>query len=865
MKKEPGKSSESDLAALEAQVLDVVRALLAETGENRALSFLSSDASLDRDLGLGSLERVELLLRLEERFSLRLPDTVMAEAHTPHDLARAILRAEPRVVKIVHHRLPSLEEAEITSVSAETLNEVLTRRSEINPKRPHVYLFLEDGRDEVITYRALLQSATAIAVGLMARGLERGETVAIMLPTGETFFHSFFGVLLAGGIPVPVYPPFRPDRIAEYAERQSRILENAGARFLVTFQEAGRLARLLKPRLTSLRDVVTPEELAVADAAGRSQPNVPPLKFVPNENDPALIQYTSGSTGAPKGVVLTHRNLLSNIKSIGSVVHLSPTDAGVSWLPLYHDMGLIGSWLFCLYYGIPITILPPFAFLKRPERWLWAIHTHRATLSPAPNFAYEICARKIKDEEIKGLDLSSWRVAFNGAEPVSPETLARFTRRFAPYGFRPETFAPVYGLAESSVALTCPHIESLPRIDRVSREAFERDRKAVTQADSEPSPLEFVSCGQPIPDHQVRIIDDNGKTVGERMEGRVEFRGPSCTEGYYRNPEETASLRHDGWLISGDLGYWANGELFITGRKKDVIIKSGRNLYPHEIEEVVGDIAGIRKGCVAAFGTYDKGLSTEKLVVVAETKEAGRDAVAALNATINERIVTTLGIPPDQVLLVPPGTVPKTSSGKIARAACREAFLGDRLSGRRPKVQVQLASLAASWLWSWTRRGIGGIGRLVYGAYLGLTLGSLILPIWALVSFLPVKQAERLLKGTARLFLKLAGCFPCVEGAHHLYGKGPMILVANHASYVDAGVLTAVLQTGVRFVAKQELLKLPIVRTFLLKGGHLLVDRADVSKGASDTQKIGEALRSGASVLIFPEGTFGPVERLFPF
>ncbi|HIE66231.1 MAG: AMP-binding protein [Nitrospira sp.] len=864
------KTTELDLSYIEIEevVLEVVRTLLSETGENRSNAFLSPKASFDRELGLGSLERVELLLRIEERFSLRLPDTAMAGAQTPRDLAQVILRAEPQKVKAVKplpERVPLMGEAGVGRVSARTLNEALILQAKNNPERTHVTLFHEEGKEEIFTYQRLFKSATVIANNLMTRGLEKGETVAIMLPTELSFFQSFFGVLLAGGIAVPVYPPFRPDRIEEYAERQCRILDNAGARFLITFQQAGRLARLLRPRLSALLDVLMPEELLRPDPALRPESKAPTFLHVVSEDDPALIQYTSGSTGDPKGVVLTHRNLVSNIQSIGAAFGLSPADSGVSWLPLYHDMGLIGSWLFCLYHGISVTILPPFSFLNRPERWLWAIHRHRATLSAAPNFAYEICARRIKDEDIKGLDLSSWRAALNGAEPVSPKTMARFTRRFAPYGFRPETFTPVYGLAETAVALTFPEIEALPRIDRISREAFERDRQAVPSDEKELSFLEFVSCGTPIMDHQIRIVDDQGEVVGERIEGGLEFRGPSCTQGYYRNPKATAALYHGDWLISGDLAYLSEGELFITGRKKDVIIKGGRNLYPHEIEDVVGDVPEVRKGCVAAFGIFDKKLSTEKLVVVAETREKGKERHLQLITAINNRVVAAIGIPPDQVLLLSPGSVQKTSSGKISRSACREAFLMDQLGKPRSTTQIQFVRLITAWFWSWTGRGIDKVGQCFYGLYVGLVLAVLLVPVWALAAALPVKQVHRLLKGAARLLFKLLGCTPVVEGAHHLESKGPMVFVANHASYVDAGVLTAVLPAGIHFIAKQELLKFPILKTFLLKGGHLTVDRADLSRSASDTEKIEEILRSGSSIMVFPEGTFQKAERLLPF
>ncbi|WDT73290.1 MAG: AMP-binding protein [Candidatus Manganitrophus sp.] len=321
-------------------------------------------------------------------------------------------------------------------------------RAEREADRPHIYLPQEDGTEQKITYGQLVDAAGAVAQGLLEQGLRRHETVALMLPTGSDFFFTFFGVLFAGGIPVPLYPPVRMDQIEEYARRQIAILQKADARFLIASGRVEGLGRLLQPMVPGLSDVTTFEALRRA-ASERPKVDL-------RAEDPALIQFTSGSTGLPKGVLLAHENVLANIRAIGQAAQIGPGDVGVSWLPLYHDMGLIGSWLGALYFGIPITILSPLTFLTRPERWLWAIHYHRGTHSAAPNFAYELCVRKIDERAIEGLDLSSWRVAFNGAEPVSPETLERFTKRFAPYGFRKETFFPVYGLAESSVALTFP-------------------------------------------------------------------------------------------------------------------------------------------------------------------------------------------------------------------------------------------------------------------------------------------------------------------------------------------------------------------------------------------------------------------------
>lgn len=857
-------SRKPDIQISDEAVLEVVEDLLRETGAERALSALTLDSSFERDLGLCSLERVELLLRIENRFAVRLPDTVMAEAQSPRELTQALANASSAGEGVVRaHVEPLIKTARFPKTSR-SLTEALIRHAESEPGRTHIFLFIDDGREKAITYKALLDGASECARGLIERGVQPGETVAIMLPTGETFFAGFFGVLLAGGIPVPIYPPLRPDRIEEYAQRQVQILRNAGARCLITFHEAETLARVLKPQVPTLRAVVTPEGLARSGGGDGSIMKGPALLIT--EESPALIQYTSGSTGNPKGVLLTHRNLLANIRSIGHAIQISPADVGVSWLPLYHDMGLIGSWLFCLYFGIPITLLSPLAFLSRPERWLWAIHAHRATLTPAPNFAYEICAGRIKDELIQGLDLSSWRVALNGAEPVSADTLARFTKRFAQHGFKPEALFPVYGMAEASVALTFPPLGRPPRVDRISREPFEQARRAEPAGPAESSPLEFVSCGMPLRDHEVRIVDENGSPVAERVEGEIAFRGPSCTSGYYQQPEATRALFRDGWLVSGDLGYLAGGELFVTGRKKDLIIKGGRNLYPYEIEEAAGEVAGVRKGCVAAFGVRETARGTEQVVVVAETKELSGKTRDEMTAAIIDRVAAATGVPPDRVVLVSPGTVPKTSSGKIQRSACREAYLAGKLKGARPQVALQFARLAAGSLQAAAQKALGCAARWVYTGYLAGALAATLPPTWLMVRFSSSGRASaRWNRRWARLYLHLAGVFPEIEGKENIAGQGPMIFVANHTSYIDAGVLMALLPENLRIVAKQELFTLPMAGTLVRKAEHIPVDRLDPAQSVSATQKIEAALKAGDSVLIFPEGTFGTPLGLGPF
>ncbi|HSB41887.1 MAG TPA: AMP-binding protein [Methylomirabilota bacterium] len=846
-----------DPRAVEHDVLAIVSTLVDELGGRPGGRPVGLGDRLDRDLGVGSLERVELLLRLEQRFGVRLPDAVMADAVSPGDLVTAIRGAGTAPPEAPVAAGPPLGEAAPPPVAARSLVSVLAYHAEATPERAHVLLREEDGRERPITYGALWHRARAVAAGLRDRKVGAGDPVAIMLRTEAAFFPAFFGVLLAGGVPVPVYPPFRRDLIEDYARRQVGILANAGARAIITFPEAVRVAALLRSRVASMRHIVTVADLgeteATAGAAG-------------GPGAPALIQYTSGSTGAPKGVLLSHANLLANIRAIGEAIRVRPDDVAVSWLPLYHDMGLIGSWLGALYFGIPIAILSPLAFLARPARWLHAIHAHRATISAAPNFGFDLCARRIADEEIGDLDLSSWRLAMNGSEPVSPETIERFGRRFRPYGFRPHAMCPVYGLAEASVALTIPAPGAGPRVDTIARETFQQAGRAVPAA-GEPAPLQLVSCGPPLPGHQVRVVDREGRPLGERVEGRIEFRGPSVTEGYWRSPAATRAARRDGWMDSGDLGYWADGELFISGRIKDLITKAGRNLYPQEVEDIVGEIPGIRKGCVAAFGVHDPSVGTERLVVVAETRARELAERERLRAAVMDRVVAALGIPADVVVIADPHAVLKTSSGKVRRSATRAAYLEGVMGRPGRRIAVQWARLLAGAIGARLRRAAAWLPALARAAYLGSLLLLTLPPLWLAVVLAPTgPAADRASRRWCRLILGLSGCALRLEGEEHLAATaGPVILAANHASYVDVVVLLAALPLPFRFVAKQELGRAPVVGRVIRKVGHLTVERGQASRSVADAERVTGALLAGRSVLVFPEGTFTRAAGILPF
>jgi len=756
----------------------------------------------------------------------------------------------------------ALVEAHAAPDSIDNLVALLDWHVRAHPERPHITLVSGEEQEETLSYAALQDGARNVAAGLRAHDVQPGQAVAIMLPTSHEYFFCFYGILLAGAIPVPIYPPLRASQVEEHLRRHARILANARATLLITVPEARSVALLLRAQTPELQRVVSVAELSTATL---NPAELEQIGAAIRTRDIAFLQYTSGSTGNPKGVILTHANLLANIRAMGQAVQANASDVFVSWLPLYHDMGLIGAWLGSLYYAMPLVVMSPLTFLTRPQRWLWAIHRYRATLSAGPNFAFELCLRKIDDRDLEGLDLSSLRLLFNGAEPVSPDTIRRFTARFARHGLRPAAVAPVYGLAESSVGLAFPPPGRGPVIDRIQRDALMRDAHAVPADSEDTLALEFVACGQPLRGHQIRIVDATGHELGERAEGRLEFKGPSCTSGYFRNAEETRRLFQDGWLDSGDRAYTVGGEIYLTGRVKDIIIRAGRNIYPHELEEAVGNIPGIRKGCVAVFGSTDPVSGTERLVVLAETRATDANTLEGLRAEVSAVATDLIGTPPEEVVLAPLHSVLKTSSGKIRRAASRELYERGAIGARPRALWWQLTRLTWTALLPELRRVWRAVGATLYAAYAWLLLCTLAPAVWVTTAVLPRPDWNwTISRGAARLGLRLAGMPLRVHGLENL-PRGPCVLVANHASYLDGIVLVATLTRRFSFVAKAELRARLIPRLYLTRLGAEFVERFDLQRGVADTRRLAQTARAGRALAFFPEGTFERMPGLAAF
>lgn len=536
-------------------------------------------------------------------------------------------------------------------------------------------LHFVDARDQEqrLGFDELRQRARRAAAALHARGVQPGDRVALVLPTSPGFMDAFFGALLAGAVPVPLYPPVRLGRLDEYHARTARMLTASGARLVVS---DGRIRRLLGESLAAAR----PELglIAVEQLAGeRSESEV---ERAPG--DLALIQFSSGTTVDCKPVALTHANLLGNLAAIDAFIP-AEARAGAAWLPLYHDMGLIGCLLEALYRPGDLALVPPELFLAKPALWLRAISRHRATISPAPNFAYGLCTKRIRDEELEGVDLSSWSLALNGAEPVTPAVLRAFSDRFARWGFRPEALTPVYGLSEAALAVTFSSAARPFTTAQVDPELLAREGRVSV------GPRELVSVGRPVAGVEVEVRDEGGQALPEGRSGRIHVRGPGVMHGYFGALEATRSALVEGWLDTGDLGFVLDGELYVCGRAKELVIVRGANRPPQEFEECLEGVPGVRAGCAIAFGFVDE-VEGEQLGLLVETEAAARPE---LREEIVGRVAERTGVKPAVVELLSPGTLPRTSSGKLRRTEAARLWQARALA---PPAKVNALSMAVA-------------------------------------------------------------------------------------------------------------------------------------------------------------------------
>ncbi|MBI2395354.1 MAG: fatty acyl-AMP ligase [Deltaproteobacteria bacterium] len=550
-------------------------------------------------------------------------------------------------------------------LAVETIPEALERSA---ASGAFVWTAEKDGDAVELPMAVLLERANRVAQHLLARGLPRGARVVVMLPTGEDWLSAFFGTLLAGGVAVPVGPNLSFGGMDRYAETVRAILDDAGAKVLVG-------SKAIEPWSHAFGDVDfvrVPLDGGPAGGALDGHPTPRPLPS-PSPGDPAIIQYTSGTTGRPKGVVLSHRALLVNAWMIGDRAGFSTRDVGVSWLPLFHDMGLVGALLTALVWHYPLLLMPVESFLLQPRRWLQWIGKKRGTMSVAPNFAYQLALDRVAERHLEGIDLSSWQRAFNGAEAVRPATLRGFEARFSRQGFDGAAFQPVYGMAENALAATFP-------------------RAGARWSAHDAGDVEIVSVGTPLSGVTVAVVDDHGLPLPEGTTGQIRLKSPSLMQGYFRNDEATAAVLEGGWLRTGDLGFVRDGELYVTGRAKELIIKRGRNYPPDDFERLAIEAGRGRVLRAAAFGAPNDRHGTEDLVVVLETRPLTTQERDLLTKEVNGAILGEVGLGPDITVVVPPRTIERTTSGKLRRAALKTRFIEGTLvtsDGRHDDAPVE--------------------------------------------------------------------------------------------------------------------------------------------------------------------------------
>ncbi|HUK34895.1 MAG TPA: fatty acyl-AMP ligase [Vicinamibacterales bacterium] len=544
---------------------------------------------------------------------------------------------------------------------ATTLPEALARAA--NSSRGFRFLNARSG-ETLRPHADLYNGALRVAGSLAAMGLGTGDLVAIIVADPESFLLTLFGASLAGVVPASLYPPATTSDLPSYLEATMRVLRSCQARGVVT-------SASLLPHIEALRGSCPDLKLVVPFDALQG-PAMTKIS-TPSPSDIAFVQFTSGSTATPKGVVITHRNLSANITAFTGPhgVNGSSEDVVVSWLPLYHDMGLVGMALGSLYRSADAVLMTPEMFVKRPIEWLRAMSRYKATVSFAPNFAYDLAIRRVKDGDIAELDLSAWRVAGCGAEPIHASTLSAFAEKFHVCGFRETSFQPSYGLAEVVLAATMSRCGRPLQVEQLLADDLAVQRVATRANGSRAETMTVVACGEALPEHDVRIVDESGRPLGERHIGEIVLSGPSVSPGYYNDPDTTRATIRNGQLFTGDLGYLSNGELFVCGRMKDLIIVNGRKYHPQDLEWGVADLAGIRRGRVVAFGTTSD-TGPDRTVVVAEP--SGTVPPRELTDAIRRRIVDVCGLVVDDVVLVPSGTVARTTSGKVKRSATKMLY-----------------------------------------------------------------------------------------------------------------------------------------------------------------------------------------------
>jgi len=531
------------------------------------------------------------------------------------------------------------------------------------------------------SYQDIVGNAKKIAATLKAKGIGYQDKVSIVLPTSQNFLEVFFGIQLLGATPCALYPPLRLGKLDEWKEKTGLMIKNIDSKVVITdkriYNLLGEPVRFANPPLGCLlTENLINEDSFCADSF--------------SESDLCFIQYSSGSTGTPKPVMISNSNVIANCEAILSTFHLDKSQYScVSWLPLYHDMGLVGTLMSSMVAQCTITLIPPEVFITRPFSWLDALTKTKATVSVAPNFAFGLCLKKIKEKDLEKLDLSNWKIAMCGAEPVHPKTMMNFNDRFEKYGFNKNALAPVYGQAEATLAVTFSEINTGIKYKSFDNDELINNSRAVLKDNG----LKIISLGRPIDKTELKICGKQGNTLEEMELGKLYIKSPSVMQGYYKDPEKTKESLENDWLDSGDQGFILDNELYLFGRTRDILIIKGRNYDPSIIERSVDEFTEVRKGCYVAVSVLCEDTDSEELVIIAEMADLAnksKDELDLIKEAITKKVVEQNQLRPMDVIFVYPSNIPRTSSGKLSRSRSKDLYLEGTILQKIKPIRIKI-------------------------------------------------------------------------------------------------------------------------------------------------------------------------------
>ncbi len=551
-----------------------------------------------------------------------------------------------------------------------TLTDLIQQNYTSNPQKT-AFIIQQAGQDDAtLSYEALVRGSARYARSYAREGLQPGEVVILILQHGEDLIYAYWGAILYGAIPAIM--PFLTEKLApeRYHADLTMLIGITRPAAIVTYPEFEQDIRGGIPAESSVRSLMLTSQAEVNAEADFDW--FPGSSRAPEEI--AILQHSSGTTGLQKGVALSHQAVLNQLNAYTQTLRLSADDVIVSWLPLYHDMGLIACFLMPVLMGVPLVLMSPFDWVRAPYKLFQSVSRYKGTLSWLPNFAYNFCAQKVRERDMTGVDLSSWRVITNCSEPVKAESQQAFYERFKQYGLKETTLQCSYAMAENVFAVTQSVLDSLPVTDELDREAYMSERVAAAPVAGRPS-LRLLSSGRVLPNTHVRILSEAGQDLPDRVIGEIAIQSDCMLTGYYNRPDATEKAFVNGWYLTGDYGYSLNGEIFVAGRKKDMIIVGGKNVYPQDLETLAYEVPGIHAGRAVAFGIYDERAGTEEVVIIAEVDVEGAEERQSIADALRQHISKNSAVALRHAHIVGRQWIIKTSSGKTARAANREKFL----------------------------------------------------------------------------------------------------------------------------------------------------------------------------------------------